>query len=138
MIKNFCEEECGVVLEAGSVIVRVRRNEMCQDSRKFLMRNSSFYDRRIVEVDGMVVRPIMIGNNRTFSRCLHILICSFFFETGGSIVTSKKKNILNKYPPSFVFTCRENVYKNHLSHSPSVLCSSPIRVSLRVASSFGE
>ena len=102
------------------------------------MRNSSFYDRRIVEVDGMVVRLIMIGNSRAFNRCLHILICSFFFETGGSFVTSKKKNILNKYPPSFVFTCREHVYKNHLSHSPSVQCSSPIRVSLRVASSFGE
>ena len=35
VIKNFCEEECGIVLEAGSVIVRVRRNEMCQDSRNF-------------------------------------------------------------------------------------------------------
>ena len=37
------------------------------------MQNSSGDDRRIVEVDGMVVIPIMIGNSRAFGRCLHIV-----------------------------------------------------------------
>ena len=62
----------------------------------------------------------------------------FFLRNRRIFRHEKKKNILNKYHLIFVFTCLEHVYQDHLSPSLSVLCSSPIRVSPRVASSFGE
>ena len=58
---------------------------MCQDSRNFLMREISFVnDRRIVEVNEVVVRPGMIGNSGAFGHRLHIPNMFFFPHGKGS------------------------------------------------------
>ena len=41
-------------------------------------------DRRIVEVNNVVVRPSMIGNSGAFGRCLHISNIFFFPRGKGS------------------------------------------------------
>ena len=59
---RYCPGSGQELLSALGVI------KVCQDSRNFMMRN----DRRIVEVNDVVLRPSMIGNSGAFGPCLHI------------------------------------------------------------------
>ena len=70
---RYCPASGQELLSASGVV------KVCQDSRNFLMQK--FPDRRIVEINDMVVRPSMIGNFGAFGRCLHISNM-FFFPRG--------------------------------------------------------
>ena len=66
----YCPASGQELLSASGVV------KVCQDSRNFLMQK--FPDRRIVEINDMVVRPSMIGNSGGVGRCLHISNMFFF------------------------------------------------------------